>query len=134
MAKTVIIIDDDQDDLDTLKACILTVNPSFDCRTFASSPDAMRILSTEFPLAPDFLFTDINMPGIRGDDCVRQLRENSKFDHTIIAVLSTTLQPAMTDTLKRLGANYVYAKPTHFTKYADILKDVFSSDSRRTVL
>ena len=64
MAKTVLIIDDDQDDLDIMKQAIQSIDPDLFCLSFIYPEEALKIiLGDEFVVTPDYIFIDINMPG-----------------------------------------------------------------------
>jgi CheY-like chemotaxis protein len=124
MAKTVVLIDDDQDDLDILKDVIDDIDPTIHCLCFLHPVEAIRIISHELPQKPDFIFTDINMPGMSGDRCVKELRNQDAFDQTVITVLSTSMPYHVAEQLKSLGANHTFQKPVHVDSYKSILKTI----------
>jgi CheY-like chemotaxis protein len=75
MSKTAILIDDDQDDLDFMKDALENIDRSLHCLMFTNPNEAIRVISDELLVRPDFVFTDINMPGMTGDKCVSELRK-----------------------------------------------------------
>ncbi|MGC1243682.1 MAG: response regulator [Chryseosolibacter sp.] len=125
MPKTVVIIDDDQDDLDIMKQAIISVDPAFLCVSFIYPEEALRVLlSKEFVVMPDFIFIDINMPGITGDKCLVALRNHREFDDIAISLYSTSMPEAVAEALKSAGADFVFEKPVRLKAYADILSDI----------
>ena len=124
MAKTVVLIDDDEDDLDILKDVIDGIDPTIHCLCFLYPDEAIRIISNELTQKPDFVFTDINMPGMSGDRCVKELRSQRAFDQTVITVLSTSMPHHIAEQLKGLGANHTFQKPVHVDRYKSILKTI----------
>lgn len=66
MRKTIVIIDDDSDDLDTMKEALRQIDPLILCISFLYPEEALRLLSKELILLPDYIFVDINMPKISG--------------------------------------------------------------------
>src|SRR5688572_11331201 len=108
MTKTVVLIDDDQDDLDILKDVIAGIDPTILCLCFVYPAEAIRVISSELHHKPDFVFTDINMPGMTGDRCVQELRNQRAFDKTVITVLSTSMPQHKAEQLKSLGANHTF--------------------------
>jgi len=125
MPKTVILIDDDQDDLDVLKEAIAEVDPSILSISFIYPVEAVRVICNELIALPDFIFTDINMPMMAGDECLRELRKNKQLNDTIITVLSTSIPKELSEKLKQMGADYTFQKPSNIGGYQEILKSIF---------
>ena len=127
MAKTVIIIDDDQDDLDIMKQAIKSVDPDLLCISFIYAEEALRLLlSKELVVLPDFIFIDINMPGITGDKCLKALRSRVEFDEIAIALYSTSMPETVAEALKTAGADFVFEKPVRLKTYSEILKKILT--------
>lgn len=125
MTKTVVLIDDDQDDLDILKETLTSIDPSLSCISFIYPVEAIKVVTRELIVTPDYIFTDINMPVLTGDQCVREFRKYEEFNDTIITVLSTTMRPEVSDALKKLGANFTFKKPNSIFEYKQLLLPVF---------
>jgi CheY-like chemotaxis protein len=121
MAKTAVLIDDDQDDLEILKERIAAVDPALLCISFVYPQEAIRVISGELIVTPDYVFTDINMPGMTGDQCVKELRKLKDFDKTVITVFSTSMKDDVARSLKDMGANHTFQKPYKMSDYHDIL-------------
>jgi CheY-like chemotaxis protein len=130
MAKTVILIDDDQDDLDIIKETLNSIDPSLHCISFIYPIEAIRVISTELIMIPDYIITDINMPGMTGDQCVRELRGRKEFGSTIITVLSTAMHKTVSEALKDLGANYTFQKPNSIEAYKELLSEMFEGQRK----
>lgn len=118
------MIDDDQDDLEILKETIAGIDPLLNCLGFIYPLQAMKALREEFVLVPDFIFTDINMPGMTGIELVQKLREQKEFNDTIITVLSTSLAPDVQATLKKIGVNHSFQKPAQVGAYHTIVTNI----------
>ena len=127
MAKTVIIIDDDQDDLDMMKQAIKSVDPELLCISFIYAEEALRLLlSKELVVLPDFIFIDINMPGITGDKCLKALRIRAEFNEIAITLYSTSMPEPVAEALKTAGADFVFEKPVRLKTYSEILKKILN--------
>jgi CheY-like chemotaxis protein len=124
MAKSVIVIDDDQDDIDLLTEAINQFDKSLACISFNSPEKALLFLSGELILMPDYIFIDINMPGITGDKVLNEVRKNSDFDRVIVAMISTTMSKNVSESLKKLGANFTFQKPDKFEVFHSILRKI----------
>jgi DNA-binding NtrC family response regulator len=126
MAKTIVLIDDDQDDLDFLKEAILKVDSNAYCISFNYPEEAIRVICEELIVIPTYLFVDINMPTMSGAQCVIELRKLKIFNTSVITVLSTSISRDVSKALKDLGANFAYEKPSTMDGYSDILANVFA--------
>jgi CheY-like chemotaxis protein len=125
MAKTVLIIDDDQDDLDIMKQAIQSIDPDLFCLSFIYPEEALKIiLGNEFVVTPDYIFIDINMPGITGDKCLKAIRASRNHDNIIITLYSTSMPDTVAEALISTGANHVFEKPVKMKKYTEILSEI----------
>lgn len=125
MARTVILIDDNPDDLDIIKQTISSVDSSLVCISFIYPDEALHVLlSQELVVVPDLIFIDINMPGITGDKCLKALRSSRLFDDVFIAMYSTSMPETVSDALKQLGANTTFEKPVRMAKYTEIIEKI----------
>jgi len=124
VAKTVILIDDDQDDLDIITDSIRAIDPVIHCINFIYPEEALRFLSGELIFIPNFVFIDINMPGMNGDKVLRSLRKNKDLDATIITMFSTSIPPAVAQALELEGANHTFQKPNKITDYQKLLSKI----------
>lgn len=125
MARTVILIDDDPDDLAIIKEVISSVDPTLVCISFIYPDEALRVLlSKELVVIPDLIFIDINMPGISGDKCLKALRNDQSFKEVYVAIYSTSMPPAVSEALKQIGANYTFEKPVRMGRYTEIVQTI----------
>lgn len=125
MARTVILIDDDPDDLDIIKEMISSLDPSLVCISFIYPDEAMRVLlNHELIVVPDLIFIDINMPGGAGDKCLKALRNSHLYDDVYIAMYSTSMPEEVSDALTKLGANMTFEKPVRTGKYSEIIAGI----------
>jgi CheY-like chemotaxis protein len=126
MSKTIVLIDDDADDLEILREAISQIEPSAHCISFIYPDEAIRVICNELIVTPDFIFTDINMPRMAGDKCINILRNNREFDSTIITVLSTTIPTDVAEALTNMGANYAFEKPSNMNTYYEMLSMILN--------
>ena len=120
--KTVVLIDDDQDDLDILKETLKSVDASLSCICFSSSVEALRVLSNRLIAIPSFIFTDFNMPCVTGDEVVQEIRKRQEYNQTVISVLSTSMPDHVSENLKNMGANYTFEKPSVMVRLSEMVK------------
>ena len=124
MPKTAILIDDDQDDLELLKETIKGIDNTVLCRSFIYSEEALRVVSAKV-FTPNYIFIDINMPGLSGDKLLKRFRENNDLDDTVITILSTSIPETVSQSLKAAGANYTFQKPSKVKEYEAIIRQIF---------
>jgi CheY-like chemotaxis protein len=124
MPKTVVIIDDDSDDLEIMKEALTQVDSSLLCISFVYPDEAIRLLSKELILLPDFIFIDINIPRISGHECLRQLRSIREFDSIPIIMYSTSMPTVVAQSLRLKGANFTFQKPFEFADYVTVLERI----------
>ena len=124
MPATVIIIDDDQDDLDIMNESIKAIDRSIACLTFKYPDEALKVVSQELVLAPDYMFIDINMPVITGDLLLKEFRKYPELDSAIITMFSTSIPATVTKLLKDSGANFTFQKPNRVEDYKAILSQI----------
>ncbi|RAW02166.1 response regulator [Pseudochryseolinea flava] len=125
MPKTVIIIDDDQDDLDVIKDVIKLIDDSILCITFTHPEEALRVITKELIFSPDIILSDINMPRMHGAVLLKKLRETPALNDTIIAMLSTSMANPLANTLTESGADFVLQKPVKMDDYHAMLHRIF---------
>jgi CheY-like chemotaxis protein len=124
MARTVVLIDDDPDDLQDVKEVLLDVDSTLICVSFTHPLEAVRLLTDGMILLPDFIFVDINMPRMSGPDCLVSLRSVNELKSSYIVMYSTTLRPDLSRDLLLKGANYTFQKPYTTKDYLRILEGI----------
>jgi len=64
MAKAIVIIDDDQEDIDILQEAITSVDKAAACFGYNDPEEAIDNLFNNLVLLPTHIFLDINMPQV----------------------------------------------------------------------
>lgn len=127
MRRTVVVlIDDDQDDLDILQESIQAVDNSILCLSFAYPEEAVQAVTSKKLSTPDFVFIDINMPGLSGDKVLQEFRNNSNLDNTVITMLSTSMPLRVSESLKEKGANFTFEKPNKIEDYRSLIASILA--------
>lgn len=126
---SVAIIDDDQDDLDIMEQVINGLDVKIECRLYLYPQEAVeKLTSTGGYQLPQYIFIDINMPGLSGDKCLQIFRANSAFDNVQIIMYSTSMPGKTAQQLRSAGANFVFEKPVRIKDYADILGTIITNN------
>ena len=124
MAKTIILIDDDPDDLFLLKESIGKIDPTLLCISFIYAEEAVELLSRELLVLPEYIFIDINMPKKTGTECLVDLRKNGELKNVPIIMCSTSMPETVSRNLLSLGANFTFQKPFTVNEYLITLRKI----------
>ena len=90
MARSPIIFyaDDDSDDRTWVKESILRKDPAADLKEFEDGTQLLQYLKRVPDIQPDLVILDINMPGMSGNEVLKELRSNSGWS-TLKVVMFT---------------------------------------------
>jgi CheY-like chemotaxis protein len=128
MSKTIVLIDDDPDDLDIMKETLEKVAPSTQCISFLYPDEAIRVVTNELIVVPDYIIIDMNMPRKTGLECLRELRAQEEFSDLPIIIYSTTISAALKETLMKAGATHVFQKPSKYEAWSNALGKMMQRD------
>ena len=105
-------VDDDQDDHEIFSMALSSVNPSIQCIYFDSAKSALCIMEDENFRAPDYIFLDLNMPGINGLQLLEILKTTKDLAAIPVIIYSTSILPADYEKARLLGATGFLIKPS----------------------
>jgi two-component system cell cycle response regulator len=94
--------------------------------------DAMQSFMVAVRMVPDIILLDINMPGGNGLDVLKKLKSSTKTCHIPVVVLSGSVEPSISDTVKELGAEEFLTKPPDFELLDATLGRILSPSALRT--
>jgi CheY-like chemotaxis protein len=76
--QTLLIVDDDPDDIQLFCEAVSEINNTFHCYSAANGEDALQLLKGAI-VKPDFIFLDLNMPRMGGKQCLVQLKNDPRI-------------------------------------------------------
>ena len=124
---TILLVDDDDDDLHTFKSALDNIKISAECVTAASGNEAIQKLSGDADFLPEYIFLDLMMPAMDGKKCIGEIRKIKNNKHTPIIIHSSVdLRNDAADLIKT-GASFYYQKPNTIGELTTILKKVLSA-------
>ena len=85
--KKILAIDDQPDNLITLKAIVKTYLPDCQIITASSGPEGIKLATEE---QPDIILLDLNMPKLSGIEFLSILKKDKKFDCIPTIILTTS--------------------------------------------
>lgn len=91
MASTVLIIDDNQDDILITKKVFSKIAPDISTESALSGEAGLALLKCE-KILPTLILLDLKMPGMGGLDALRKMRSDERLRNIpVIVVTSSTL-------------------------------------------
>ena len=104
------VVDDDDDDLEHVNEVIKTLGCGEEVLLLHSVKELMTVLNRSIAMLPDLIILDHQLPGTGGDEAIRQLRSDSRYDKTALAVYSSHLMPHKENELKQSGVDACFSK------------------------
>jgi DNA-binding NtrC family response regulator len=130
--KTIVIINNDVNDLEILEAAIKKTSPGAHCISFVF-PDEALLLLDESLNAPDYIFIDMNINRVTAGECLHTLHQNRKFRQTKIVIISNMIPDAVGQSFVKLGAFDYFQKPLLDSMYQNEIAHVFEKTRRSEV-
>ncbi len=123
-ARTVLIVDDDKDDLEFFCDAVQEVDENTQCIAVDGSLEALELLRQENSIVPDFIFMDINMPRMNGKQCLLEIKKLPQFTNTHFILYSTTRLTDEIRAAQKMGVHFIN-KPNSYSALRTIIDQVF---------
>lgn len=121
----IILADDDEDDRNVFKQAIEELGLNVDLKMYSSGDELLDYLHEPKTVElPHILFLDLNMLCTKYDDCLKDIRKNSKFQDMSIAIYSTSTSEKDIQETFIGGANIYINKPNDFEVLKKSLREV----------
>lgn len=131
MPVTIMIIDDDADDRILFCEAVRQVDDSILCLQAEGSEEALAILRNKKEVKPDFIFLDLNMPGINGKQLMSTLKKMPSVNGIPIVIYTTSKLSAEARELKHLGADVFFTKPSKLVELKCNIENVITGQWER---
>jgi CheY-like chemotaxis protein len=120
---TILLVDDDEDDRDFFREALHEINPSVTCLTVGDGEHALEFLAGCDQL-PDLIFMDLNMPKMDGKQCLKELKNNSRFEAIPVIIYSTSHIDEDIAEVMALGAADYIQKPSYYHEILTVVSEV----------
>jgi len=111
--KTVLIIDDDEDDCALIAETLREIDNKMNCIQMTDSKEALTyIIETEN--RPDTIFLDLHMPKMNGLELLKILKADPGLSHIPVIVCTDSKLVKEMEECKILGAAHIIMKPASF--------------------
>ena len=124
---SVLLIDDDMEDVGLFKEALKKVGPSVLFHYFDNGNEGIQALLAQEAALPDLIFLDINMPAMNGWQCLARLKQEAFLKHLAVIMYSTSSEPREIEMAKELGAIGIITKPDSFTLLKKTLAAVLAT-------
>ena len=113
-----LVIDDNRTTADALKQMLAVLG--LKARVAYGSSPAMTLLGSGF--IPNFIFLDINMPGVDGTEILAYLRREPELIPVPVFIVTSDDQPETRRKVMKLGATAMIIKPATIDVLENALK------------
>jgi CheY-like chemotaxis protein len=125
--KDILLAEDDADDLEIFKSALDELGLKYELRC-AENGDMLLVLLEE--RIPYILFLDIQMPCKDGIACIREIRQDRRYDSLPVIMYTSFFRDIYVKESFRTGANYFVTKPNNFAELVAKLRKIFAIDWR----
>jgi CheY-like chemotaxis protein len=119
----VLYVEDDLEDLENFRDILQLVNPEIKC-IHAKNGRAGLDLLDDLLVAPDYIFLDINMPVMDGQEMFLLLQRDKRHRAIPVVIYTTSNRKEDKDKFLRLGVQHYVIKPNSFKEAVDGLAKV----------
>ena len=108
---TILLVDDDEDDRKLFCEAVGEVDKAIKCIEAVDGQEALLYLSDAANPVPDFIFLDLRMPGLSGQQCLEEIKKDARLASVPVIVYTTSRDVKESATLKKSGAVHFMSKP-----------------------
>jgi CheY-like chemotaxis protein len=123
MYRTILLIDDDLDDIEILQDAIASLGQERIFQTARSRGQVIEVLQNVQNI-PDLVFLDLNMPGVIGTELLQKLKTSAATRDIPIVLYSTHPKEVMQQIAKPFNAEHYIQKPSDYSELVASLKQV----------
>jgi CheY-like chemotaxis protein len=108
---TILLVDDDEDDRKLFIEATREVDSTITCLTATDGKEALDLLRDGRREVPDYIFLDLRMPGLSGEECLIEIKKEPRMAAVPVIVYTTSRDVRESVRLKQLGAIHFMSKP-----------------------
>jgi CheY-like chemotaxis protein len=123
--KSILFVDDDQDDKFFFATALEEVNPDVKLATASDGSEALAKLEH---LKPDLILLDLAMPGMNGIRFLKEAKKQKKVRDAKVIIYTADLSIFQEHELLKLGAHEVCIKPVDFDSTVARIRRLLSGD------
>jgi CheY-like chemotaxis protein len=108
---TILLVDDDEDDRKLFIDATKEIDNTITCYSAADGMEALAFLRDDRNEVPDFIFLDLRMPGLSGEETLAEIKQETRMAKVPVIVYTTSRDVQESVKLKKLGAAHFASKP-----------------------
>ncbi|OQP58812.1 response regulator [Niastella populi] len=108
---TILLIDDDADDRKLFFEATAEFDDTIKYVAAANAQEALSYLNDVDNVLPDFIFLDLRMPGVSGEQCLIEIKKDPRLAAVPVIIYTTSRDEKESARLKSLGAAHFMSKP-----------------------
>ena len=126
MSCKILIIDNDEDDVEILADAF--TQSGVDKVHYEHSAMKAFIYLEDLPHdeLPKLIITDLYLPGITGEEFLKDLKSMDKYKHIHVVILSSAKSRVDIDRYRDMGADDYLIKPSTYSEYVQVAADITS--------
>ncbi|MDQ3015589.1 MAG: TonB-dependent receptor plug domain-containing protein, partial [Bacteroidota bacterium] len=121
---TVFLIDDDTDDQEIFGLAVEKTNTNASCVFANDGILALEKIRHEDDFKPDYIFIDMNMPRMNGQQCLAEIKKIERLKDVPVYMYSTSADPESIAENRDLGATDFIVKPSSIFELSQILRSI----------
>lgn len=118
----ILLADDDQDDVEFFQSAVQECAPDLKVSTAENGKILIELLD-KVP-SPDVIILDLNMPILKGYECLKIMRQNNNLRNIPIMIYATSATPNDVEYCLNNGADYYVVKPQSFKAIEKLVSDL----------
>ncbi|GEO10744.1 response regulator [Segetibacter aerophilus] len=122
----ILIIDDDKDDIEILAEAFTQCGVDGIHYVFSAMQAFSYLQETERMCLPKLIVTDLYLPGITGEEFLRDLKGMDKYKHILVIVLSSAKTEKEIERCREMGALDYLEKPSSYEEYVKVAANIKS--------
>lgn len=123
MNKTILLIDDDEDEQVIFTEALKEVSSSIKCIFAITAEEGLKLVRH---LQPSCVFLDINMPMLNGFECLEYIKKDEHLDKIPVVIYSTGINKSVSERAIKEGATACIKKEGSIHELASSLKKFLS--------
>lgn len=122
------MIDDDTDDHEIFKMAIDELREPLDCLFFADCESAIAHFANHTATPPGYVFIDLKLPRIDGDQCLRELATLRQFDDPLLIIYSSSIPEEWRGKLAQMGVDEFIEKSESIPELAGQIQSLVNAN------
>lgn len=123
MKRTILLVDDDEDEFELFIQALHGTPFSCDCIFSRSAKQALSLLNYT---VPHFIFLDYNMPQMNGLECLREIKKMENLQDVMIILYSNSISDKVFENAIASGATFCITKPDRLSGMSEMLRRILA--------